>query len=398
MRSILCALTLSLFCAAAVAAPPPFSPELTNSPRAQVRATPAKTPSAIAAWRMENAKGASEDFSLDLNNWLLTEQPIPQFAALRLSRSNGQITMMPNADAPANSFGFVESPLVSVARSDAQGAVVGLRLTYTSPSAYVGLAPTMRVRAATEDFRIYAEAGITPNQFAQSGGRNIAIVTLDRSRLKENERLRFIVDLVSLYETDTVDPNFTVRLESAEVFVATPGGGGEAGDLISAAYMEVDGDVFALENGEDEDDRTRVRASANAYAYDASVIAVIDDGRLFAYDANKGFDGVTIEDDNNDRVIAAAVAGRYVVYVEDTGRARVYDMDSGERDTIFETGADGVSAGGDGHTVLVLDLFDSGRQASVFGYDPEDNDPEPYDVADNGDVLLLRGRQTGIVN
>jgi hypothetical protein len=375
-------------------------------------------PAAPAATvRLGGARGVASNYvELPLNLWTFGPEVAP-FTLPRFSLDSwGKISMQPNASTPNNSFGWIDGPAIQVdpAPAGEPGNLFGLRVTFVTPdpSTIIGLTPTLRFRLNTGDDKKWEMSGVTPLQFMAQGGTQTMTVTFDRSTITSPVLIRPSIDFINVwYGSEFVDPNFLLFIEKVEAFTTTavtatptptptptptatptptptPAPGGSR---VSAAYTEENGDLYAHRDGQTS--RFLLEDDISTYAYDGAIVAAIDDNRrLYAYDANLNFERIVIEEDAGDEVIETAVAGRWVIYMEDNGKVRVFDTATRQRTTIVEDNADGVSAAGDGLTLLVLDLHNFGFD--VFQHRPFESTTELRELVGDGDVWRVRGRQS----
>lgn len=334
--------------------------------------------------------GASD---IPLAQLVFTDPSIPPFGKMRANYDGVAWTIRPNADTPSNFFGWLEGPLVSVKKplDGLSGNNTQMRVTYSFNTGTTGTFPTMRLRFNTNDFTQTATSDVTAGRFNQlrGTGRGTATVAFDRSLLSADTTMRLFIDMYQAEAAGVVSADFFVRIEKVELVSTVSDASYPREKLISLAYREDDGDVFAHVGGSSE--RTRLRSSADRFAYDGPYAIALDTGILYGYNAVKGL-GNEIEIEDND-VVSAAISGHQVIFLQDNYDLKVYNFLTNDAKTIdTDTGLYGVSAAGDG-TLIAAQL--SNNRFRLYQYDTRLSNPELERIASEYLVIDVSTRSTG---
>lgn len=331
---------------------------------------------------------------IPLANWDITAPQIGTFERIRTDRVGAAaIRVQPSATDPGNCFGFLEGPLVTVQPgTGAENELFVLEVDFAHTMASGGIPPSFRLRGNTEDFSQYTESGLTPGFFS---GNVIGVGRLrmhfDRNRLTAPTQMRLFIDLLSAQPAEiAVDPNFEIQITQTRYYSTTaPAPVPTPGPMVSTAYMEGDGDLYAHVNGSTA--RTRLREGIDRFAFDGGYVIGVDDGRLYGWNvANIGTQR-TLESTRD--VLAAAVAGPYVIALREGGAVWVYNINTGSRREIVEDGANGVASAGDGKTLIVLDSV-AFADYRVLTWDASAANPSLREILEDYDARTFRGRMT----
>ncbi|CAN5514111.1 hypothetical protein BH09SUM1_BH09SUM1_20610 [soil metagenome] len=336
-----------------------------------------------------------------LAGWIATNAPAePTIAGIRSDHTGSTYTLRPSLSSPQYCFGFIEAPppyiTIPAPVDTRDGNIFTMRVAFNFNGAYLGTAPEVRLRVHTSDFTQFALASITPGRFAQlrSAGRGDAIVTFDRRYLTADTPMRLYIDLLGA--ASDVDPNFYFTAESIELLVNVSNSADTREALISASYLETDGDVYVYVNG--SKDRRRIYIGANSYAVDGAYAVVLDDGKLYYFSAYDDFDQHTIE--SNGTVESAGISNQWVVYVEDDGDVRSFNIKTGARVKLNNnSNFFGTVGQGSGSIVVMKNRNDSGGTREVYQFDSRKSAiPILERVNGDTDARFVNTSSTGFVS
>lgn len=324
---------------------------------------------------------------IPLSSFDISAPAVGTFSRIRAFRNNGDIVLQPNPDDPANSFGWVEAPArtISAPVSEDFANTAGIQVDYTGPTLIAGTPPTVRLRVASNDFRLYGEAGVTAGQFIANPGDNSVTVHFDRNALANNTTCRLYIDLVSVLPGGTVDPNFQVRIKKVTFF---SNDGASQDDFIQAAWMQMDDDIVCVHGPDFE--RVNLRGWVTDYCYGPKTVIILDAGNLYAYDTRDNLEKRTLADDDYPYVVQAAISGDSVIYLLSDGDAMYFNMDTLESWRLAEH-VDAVGAGQNGCVLLMdHDCICEGDRLRI--YDPASDDS--WTLQDRPDFRRLQGTST----
>lgn len=348
----------------------------------------------VAAAATAPAEVFSDEATIPLLQFVNTNPVVSGYGPIRATYNGAAWILQPNAETPGNTLGWLNGPLrgVSPATDALAGNVANLRITFSFDPNYTGTPPEVRFRMNTSDFQQYSATSITQPRFEalrNAGARGTVLLQFDRQNITSDTNVQIFVDLFNVGVTNA-DPNFTFRLEKVEYFTSVSNSAWPRKYLVTAAYLEKDGDLYAHLNGSTS--RSKLRETVDSYAYDGPYVVAVDNGRIYGYSALKDFDQVTIDDNNV--VSSAAISDQHVLWLEEDGDLKYYNFETGTKRNVADSDEYlYVSAGSDG--VLYVIQRDAGE---VYGrirqYDPRLSSPALTTILDDHDGRLFNSRMT----
>jgi len=328
--------------------------------------------------------------NIRLQDWNLSSPAVSPFTPPRANLEGSQISLRPNGGSPNSTFGWIEAPAVNLpAGAGGDGSFLVFEVRYSSPAAFTGAAPGLRLRINTNDFTQYAEVGV-PRGYMNANSGGTVRAYFDRNRLGSATTARFYIDLLAAAGAgESTNGDFTVGiLETNFYTLEATGGTTPAAGRISAAYLDIEGDLFVHLDG--NTGRQRVDETVQRYAYDKDTVVTIDNGDLYAYRASNLGQALAIRTEGD--VIAAAVAGPHVMYLENDFQTKYYNIDTGEISPLIDSGVDGVASAGDGKTLILLDYSGSRNSFRAYQFDPTRSPRVIQQLSENNEVIMVNGR------
>lgn len=296
---------------------------------------------------------------IDAAEWTFNSGQVGNFDPIRASRQGDIWTLMPGANKPHDTFGWIQGPTVTVdpATDGIQGNKAGFRLVFDVDTGIGGGSPELRARMNSFNYGLYAIGGITHAGFVETyprGGVGVLEVEFDRSLIDEPTDFKLYIDLLSYQEQGLVNPNWEVKILSTEYFTTVSNSSFARGDLFSLVYVDSDRDVYGYYGGA----RNRVKihnTASNAgitYCYDGAFVAVIEDGKLSCY---------TLLDDLQEHRVSssslinqAGISDQHVGYVDVNGRAYYYNILTGEKRNVSSSPVYAAAVGGGDGALLFV--------------------------------------------
>jgi hypothetical protein len=325
---------------------------------------------------------------IDPGTWNLSAPAVGSWAAIRATRDGDRIVLRPSADRPAECFGWIASPPLTVPEGNGEpGNFMSLKVRYTHPPGWAGSAPTMRVRMLTSNLLVYTETAVSGPSIQPGSTGGTIIAHFDRNRLTAISDIVLAIDLLSVQPPGvTADPNFAFVIEEATWSLVYPAATVPAQQW-STVYVRPNGDLVGFVNNIVSpivlSRNVGIHASDGAY-----VIATTSTGLKGWVAADPGL-AFTI--DSRTTVVDAALTGEHVIYLLGNGEAYYWSFQRGTR-TQLATGVKGVGTAGDGQTLLLLDF--NNYYFRPFQYNPLGISPGVEPLAPDYTLDDLTGRLT----
>ncbi|MCC5874773.1 MAG: hypothetical protein JJU11_01010 [Candidatus Sumerlaeia bacterium] len=309
-----------------------------------------------------------EFWDIPLEEWNLDSPAIGDFDPIRVSHGDNRITMMPGTANPANSFGWIEGPIlenVSNGSGDLGDQLV-FQVRYNYPEGPVGQAPELRIRVHSGNFAHLSQTVVSHIAVRDGEREGVRRAYFDRNLLDFPDDMRVFIDLLSADGSgDPLDADYPVEILETVAWT-TSGGRPDTDVTYTAVYIETGGQLMARISGAASP--LLIRPDAFRIAWDDTNLFVItSNGRLFGYNALQPISGVLVDDFGD--VADIAVLGNRVIYVTDGGEIIEWEGASGTYNQLVSSGGDGVASSPDGRHFLLLDLQPASNLFQLYRYD-----------------------------
>lgn len=332
--------------------------------------------------------------------WVFNSGQVGDLSPIRAVNRGSFYSLQPSATQPQYSLGWIQGPTVRVdpaaANTTGNNAVLRVRFSFTRGS--YGVAPELRLRMNSADFGTAALGNVSQNRFLQlTNNSGTVTAILDRSQLVAATDVLLFIDLISVQPTNPgVDPAWEIRIDSAEFFTTTASNtsnGYPADKQITAAYVEVDGDVSAYFGTSRA--RTRIFDARNldgvSFAFDGPFAVIIEDGALHAYNGLTN----TVRRLDTDNVVSAGISGPHVVFVESDQDVKYYNVETNSSiRRLAQNREYGLAVGASNGVIMVIERGGDGRP-NIFRYDAKVGGDSLERVDDDDEALFIKSRSTG---